>query len=215
MRRGLLVLLAAVLGSLWERSQVEACSCGPAHPQQHVCHSDVVVKGKVVSSELISGDNSQWIRYELQQQKVFKGLEKMNPVQYVYSPYTDYLCGLVIQPENLNEDYLLSGNIDSDGRLYVTLCGFNKPWAEVTAAQKMGLNGTYEASCECAIISCHALPCSLTADDQCLWTDGLFFRDWAGTQAKRFACQPRQSGLCHWEALKARSSKRSARAKRH
>lgn len=215
MRRGLLVVLAAILGSLWEGPQVEACSCGPSHPQQHVCQSDVVVKGKVVSPELINDGNSQWIRYELQQQKVFKGQEKMDPVQYIYTPYTDYLCGLVLQPENLNEEYLLSGNIDSDGRLQVTLCGFNKPWAEVTAAQKVGLNGTYEASCGCTIISCRSLPCGLTADDQCLWSDGLFYRDWVGTQTKRFACLPRRSGFCHWEALKARTSKRSARAGRH
>ncbi|XP_062891382.1 metalloproteinase inhibitor 3-like [Mobula hypostoma] len=215
MGRGLLVVLAAVLGSLWDRSLVEACSCGPAHLQQQLCLSDVVVKGKVVTSEVINEDSAWWIRYDLQQQEVFKGLEKMDPVQYVYTPYTDYLCGLVIQPGSFNEDYLLSGNIDRDGKFYVTLCGFNKPWAEVTSAQRIGLNGTYEASCECTIINCHSLPCSLTADNQCLWTDGLFSRDWAGNQAKRFACRPRSTGLCHWEALKARSSKSSVRAERH
>ncbi|XP_078061825.1 metalloproteinase inhibitor 4-like [Mustelus asterias] len=198
---GFLVVGLVLLGV---DQQAEACSCGPAHPQQAYCQADVVIKGKIIGSKVIAMDNSsdpnafQWIRYEVQQQKMFKGLEKLERVEYVYTPRAEFVCGMVLHPEEMNEDYILTGTMSTDGKIYINICSFNRPWSQLTSAQQTSLEGRYQAGCQCTVIPCLSLPCGVTADNQCLWTDGILTGNWNGTQSQRFTCSMKDSGLCRW-----------------
>uniref|UniRef100_UPI00398F275A metalloproteinase inhibitor 2-like n=1 Tax=Pristiophorus japonicus TaxID=55135 RepID=UPI00398F275A len=186
----------------------DACSCGPSHPQHVYCQSHVVIKGKIISSKLVGRGNStdpsgfQWIQYEVQQLKMFKGSEKVERVEYVYTPQADFVCGFVLEADQLNKDYVLSGNVETDGKIYVNICGFNKLWSQLTSSQRAGLAGNYEAGCQCKIVPCLSLPCSISADNQCLWTDGIIDGNWAGSQSRRCGCSMKSSGLCQWEFYK-------------
>ncbi|XP_067880297.1 metalloproteinase inhibitor 2-like [Heterodontus francisci] len=200
--------LATGLLLLTVQQQSDACSCGPSHPQQAYCQSDVVIKGKIVGSKLVARDNSSdpnafhWIQYEVQQQKMYKGFEKVEEVQYVYTPRADLVCGLVLEADQMNEDYVLSGNVESDGKMYINICSFNKPWSQLTPAQRTNLDERYRAGCQCMIIPCLSLPCSLSADNQCLWTDGILNGKWEGAQSQRYACSMKPSGMCQWDTGK-------------
>ncbi|XP_041035593.1 metalloproteinase inhibitor 3-like [Carcharodon carcharias] len=184
--------------------QTEACSCGPSHPQQAYCQADVVIKGKIVGSKMITRDNSDdshgfpWIEYEVQQQKMYKGFEKIQQVEYVYTPLADFVCGMVLGPDEMNQDYILSGTVEADGKVYINICSFNRPWSQLTHAQQTSLDGRYKDGCRCKIVPCLSLPCSLDADNQCLWTDGIFTGNWSGAQSQRFTCVMKPKGLCQW-----------------
>ncbi|XP_078391460.1 metalloproteinase inhibitor 4-like [Cetorhinus maximus] len=195
--------------------QTEACSCGPSHPQQSYCQADVVIKGKIVGSKMIRGSSSdshgfQWIEYEVQQQKMYKGFEKVDRVYYVYTPVADFVCGMVLGPDEMNEDYILSGTVESDGKVYINICSFNKPWSQLTHAQQISLDGRYEDGCQCMIVPCISLPCSLDAGNQCLWTDGIFTGNWAGAQSQRSSCTMKPNGLCQWASVRSARTRRSS-----
>lgn len=209
----ILGFLATGLLFLVVQDWTDACSCGPSHPQQLYCQSDVVIKGKIVGSKMETrGNNSnssafQWIQYEVEQQKMYKGFEKIENIQHVYTPASDFVCGFVLEEDQMNEEYVLSGNVESDGKVYINLCGLNKPWSQLTSAQKMGLGGSYEAGCQCRIIPCLTLPCSITAENQCLWTDGIIDGKWVGAQSQLLTCSMKSSGLCRWESGKRKRAK--------
>ncbi|XP_072420828.1 metalloproteinase inhibitor 2-like [Chiloscyllium punctatum] len=197
---GLLFLLSVRWGA-------EACSCGPTHPQQAYCQADVVIKGKIVSSKIITLGNSsdtnpqQWIQYEVEQDKMYKGSEKIERVREVYTPRGDFVCGMVLGPDQMDEAYVLSGTMGSDGKIFINICGLNKAWRELTPAQQLSLDGSYEAGCQCTVVPCLWLPCK-AANDQCLWTDGVLNGNWLGAQTQRFTCRMKASGLCQWVSAK-------------
>ncbi|XP_048449723.1 metalloproteinase inhibitor 4-like [Rhincodon typus] len=132
---------------------------------------------------------------------MYKGFEKVERVHEVYTPMGDFVCGVMLGPDQMDKAYVLSGNVLSDGKIYINICSLNRAWKELTPAQQANLDGSYEAGCQCTVVPCLRLPCS-AADDQCLWTDGILNGNWDGPQRQSFSCSMNASGLCHWVPTK-------------
>ncbi|CDR18027.1 unnamed protein product, partial [Oncorhynchus mykiss] len=78
------------------------------------------------------------------------------------------------------------------GRMYVTLCGYNPPWKDLSAAQKNSLTHRYQSGCDCKIIHCTSLPCPISTTDACLWMD------WGTNNSQNLACI-KSNGSCVWK----------------
>uniref|UniRef100_A0AAZ3PV06 Uncharacterized protein n=1 Tax=Oncorhynchus tshawytscha TaxID=74940 RepID=A0AAZ3PV06_ONCTS len=78
------------------------------------------------------------------------------------------------------------------GRMSITLCGYNPPWEDLSAAQKNSLTHLYQSGCDCKIIRCTSLPCPISTSDTCLWTD------WGTDNGQNLACIKRPDGSCAW-----------------
>ncbi|XP_035414342.1 metalloproteinase inhibitor 4 isoform X1 [Cygnus olor] len=209
-------LLFSVLLLLTHRIQelVEACSCAPAHPQQLICDSaldempsfvsirNALIRAKISSEKVVPAsddplDTHKMIRYEIKQIKMFKGFEKLKDVQYVYTPFDSSLCGVKLEANN-KKQYLLTGQILNDGKVFIHLCNYIEPWDDLSLSQKKSLNQRYQMGCGCKITTCYMVPCSITAPNECLWTDWLIERKLYGHQAKHYACIKRSDGTCSW-----------------
>ncbi|KAL8164202.1 UNVERIFIED_CONTAM: hypothetical protein K2H54_047668 [Gekko kuhli] len=182
-----------------------ACSCAPRHPQTAFCNADVVIKGKFVGVSKqplnISIGEPMWmVRYEFKTTKVYKGPEEMQDVWFLNTPAMESVCGYEHKAPMKGEDYVVAGMLE-DNSVMITSCSFIQPWAQLSLAQRQGLSQTYSKGCNCTIVPCTSLPCSLTSSIQCLWTEGITSGIWDGTQAKRLACLPRSSGFCTWASL--------------
>uniref|UniRef100_A0A4W5RLN7 Uncharacterized protein n=1 Tax=Hucho hucho TaxID=62062 RepID=A0A4W5RLN7_9TELE len=68
------------------------------------------------------------------------------------------------------------------GRMYVTRCGYNPPWEDLSAMQKKSLTHRYQSGCDCKIIHCTSLPCPISTTDACLWMD------WGTNNGQNLAC---------------------------
>ncbi|XP_039631573.1 metalloproteinase inhibitor 4-like [Polypterus senegalus] len=201
---GMLALLVTLLFG----GQSNACSCGPQHPQTAFCHSDIVIKGKIIQREQVTTGNanegSEWIRYEIKQTKMFKGFEKATDVQYLYTPHDGGLCGFEPTDDVLDnqKELVIAGMMGEDGRVSVSVCSFIQPWANLTSSQKRGIMFTYKNHCNCKISPCQFVPCALSSEQECLWTDGLFTRSWDHVQAQQYACVKQDNGVCGWAPQK-------------
>ncbi|KAH0628923.1 hypothetical protein JD844_010566 [Phrynosoma platyrhinos] len=185
----------------------ETCSCAPRHPQSAFCYADVVIRGKfvAVSKEHVNisaGEPVWWMRHEIKTTKVYKGPEEMQDVRFLHTPAMESLCGYEYKGSPKGEEYVIAGMLEGD-RVMITACSFIQPWAQLTLAQKRGLSSDYSKGCNCTIVPCISMPCSVNADNQCLWTDGIMSRIWDDFQAKRLACLPRaeKPSLCTWQSL--------------
>ncbi|XP_055269540.1 metalloproteinase inhibitor 4 isoform X2 [Moschus berezovskii] len=110
-------LLLRLLALLQPPGLGEACSCAPAHPQQHVCHSALAIRAKISSEKVVPAsadpaDPQKMIRYEIKQIKMFKGFEKVNDIQYIYTPFDSSLCGVKLEA-NSQKQYLLTESYNS------------------------------------------------------------------------------------------------------
>lgn len=184
------------------KSVVDACSCMMGHPQELFCGSEVVIRAKVVGEKILGGDGNEGghdpfstIQYEVKQVKMFRGFDKMSEVKYVYTPLHDSLCGVRLQVNNVQ--YVLGGSI-RDGKLHIGLCGLIMTWDALTLSQKKSLNHRYQMGCDCRIKNCNSLPCAVTDESECLWTDWLIERKMTGHQAKHYSCIKRKDGSCTW-----------------
>ncbi|XP_053074912.1 metalloproteinase inhibitor 4 isoform X1 [Acinonyx jubatus] len=151
-------LLLRLLALLRPPGMSEACSCAPAHPQQHVCHSALAIRAKISSEKVVPAsadptDTQKMIRYEIKQIKMFKGFEKVKDVQYIYTPFDSSLCGVKLEA-NSQKQYLLTGQILSDGKVFIHLCNYIEPWENLSFLQRESLNHHYHLNCGCQ--------CSLT-----------------------------------------------------
>ncbi|KAL9838947.1 LOW QUALITY PROTEIN: metalloproteinase inhibitor 4 [Geothlypis trichas] len=181
---------------------VSACSCAPAHPQQLLWDAALVIRAKISSEKVVPAsddplDSHKMIRYEIKQIKMFKGFEKLKDVQYVYTPFDSSLCGVKLEANN-KKQYLLTGQILSDGKVLIHLCNYIEPWDDLSLSQKKSLNQRYQMGCGCKITTCYSVPCSITAPNECLWTDWLLERRLQGHQARHYACIRRSDGTCSW-----------------
>ncbi|KAM3845015.1 metalloproteinase inhibitor 4 [Vipera latastei] len=94
------------------RDPTEACSCMPVHPQEQMCHSNIVIRANIQSKNVIkdSSSLSKIIQYEIKQIEMFKGFEMVKDVQYVFTPRTSASCGVKLKVSNKKKkEYLLSG----------------------------------------------------------------------------------------------------------
>lgn len=48
------------------------------------------------------------------------------------------------------------------------------------------------------IIRCTSIPCTISAPEECLWTDWVMEKSHSGPQAQHFACINRSDGSCAW-----------------
>ncbi|KAK1150573.1 metalloproteinase inhibitor 4-like [Acipenser oxyrinchus oxyrinchus] len=201
------VFFSSVLVALSFGGLTEACSCGPQHPQTAFCNSDVVIRGKIVGSEEANLENrtdgtGMWLRYEIKQTKMFKGFESVSDVQYLYTPHDGGLCGFEPSDATKQTEFLFSGMVTAGGRLTVTVCSFIQPWKKLSPAQRKGIMHTYKHNCDCRITPCNSIPCELSTEAECLWTDGLFSRGWDHVLARQYACVHQGDGTCSWAVQK-------------
>ncbi|XP_045688027.1 metalloproteinase inhibitor 4 isoform X2 [Phyllostomus hastatus] len=172
-------LLLRLLALLRPPGLGEACSCAPAHPQQHVCHSALVIRAKISS------------------EKMFKGFEKVKDVQYIYTPFDSSLCGVKLEA-NSQKQYILTGQVLNDGKVFIHLCNYIEPWENLSFLQRESLNHHYHLNCGCQITTCYTVPCTIAAPNECLWTDWLLERKLYGYQAQHYVCMKHVDGTCSW-----------------
>ncbi|XP_060094280.1 metalloproteinase inhibitor 4 [Heteronotia binoei] len=199
---GTLLFSLLLLLTLRIQELIEACSCAPAHPQQLICDSALVIRAKISNEKVVPAnddplDTHKMIQYEIKQIKMFKGFEKLKDVQYVYTPFDSSLCGVKLEANN-KKQYLLTGQILNDGKVLIHLCNYIEPWDDLTLSQKKSLNQRYQMGCGCKISTCYTVPCSITTPNECLWVDWLIERKLYGHQAKHYACIKRNDGTCSW-----------------
>ncbi|XP_072123798.1 metalloproteinase inhibitor 3-like isoform X2 [Mobula birostris] len=188
-----LSLLLAV-SSVQFSQLTEACSCRPSHPQHAFCNSEVVIRAKVVGKKLLNDGPFGTMRYTVKQMKMYRGFNKVQQVQYIYTEASESLCGVRLQVNKFQ--YLITGRVH-DGKVYTGVCNFIEPWEKLTFAQRKGLNYRYQIGCNCKIKPCYYLPCSVTAKNECLWTDMLSDQGYMGYQAKNYGCME-YKGYCSW-----------------
>ncbi|XP_064841807.1 metalloproteinase inhibitor 2-like [Oncorhynchus masou masou] len=160
----------------------DACKCSPPHPQKAFCDAEIVIRAKVVGKETVSDA----IKYDIQQIKMFKCPDRV--IHAVFTAPSPAACGVTL---DLNKEYLFTGKLET-GRMYVTLCGYNLPWEDLSAAQKNSLTHRYQRGCDCKIIHCTSLPCPISTTDACLWMD------WGTNNGQNLACI-KINGSCAWK----------------
>ncbi|XP_048863682.1 metalloproteinase inhibitor 3-like [Brienomyrus brachyistius] len=173
----------------------QACSCALSHPQDAFCNSDIVIRAKVVGKKLLKDGPFGTMRYTVKQMKMYKGFDKVQHVQHIYTVASESLCGVKFDVNKYQ--YLITGRV-YDGKVYTGLCNFNEKWEQLTLAQKKGFNHRYQQGCNCRIKACHYPPCFLTSKSECLWTDRLSHSEFPGHQFRHFACIQQKEGHCSW-----------------
>ncbi|KAM8824738.1 metalloproteinase inhibitor 2b [Synchiropus picturatus] len=189
-----------VLLFLWRVEDLaQACLCAPVHPQHAFCHSDVVIRAKVMGAQDVDvgndiyGNAIKWIKYDIKQTKMFKGPSEVYDA--IYTPPISALCGVTLET---GKEYLITGKLEADGKLHVILCDYVKPWENVSLTMKKSLPQRYEMGCDCKITRCTTLPCMISSPTECLWTDWLTEKAVDGKQAKHYACIKRSDDSCAW-----------------
>ncbi|XP_023676166.1 metalloproteinase inhibitor 2a [Paramormyrops kingsleyae] len=187
---------------LWRVEEIaEACSCSPVHPQQAFCNADVVIRAKVVGRKEVDSGNDIYgnpikrIQYDIKQIKMFKGPDV--DIETVFTAPSSAVCGVTLEP-NGKKEYLIAGKAEAGGKMHVTLCDFIEPWDSMTPTQKKSLSQRYQMGCGCKITRCPAFPCTITAPEECLWTDLVIEKSVSGRQASHYACIKRSDGSCAW-----------------
>ncbi|XP_056280645.1 metalloproteinase inhibitor 3 [Pseudoliparis swirei] len=200
-----LVRLLLALSSLQQLA--EGCSCALSHPQDAFCNSDIVIRAKVVGKKLLRDGPFGTMRYTVKQMKMYKGFDKVQHVQHIYTDASESLCGVKF---DINKyQYLITGRV-YDGKVYTGLCNFNERWERLSLAQKKGINHRYQLGCNCRIKPCHYLPCFVTSKNECLWTDMLSHFGYPGYQARHYACIEQKEGYCSWYRGMASRDKKNA-----
>ncbi|XP_067408382.1 metalloproteinase inhibitor 1 [Emydura macquarii macquarii] len=208
-------LLAGAILVLALGDPTAACSCAPQHPQMAFCQADAVIRGRFVGVTPLNLNNSSgvsmsWVRYEIKVTKIYKGFEPLRDTGFVDTPALESLCGYRHLEPLKGEEYLIMAMRQGE-HLTVSTCSFVRPWTRVPPRQRRGISQVYAGGCACNVVPCNSMPCVLSSDNQCLWTDGLLDRSWGGHQAAHLACLPRPSQgaplgtdpFCAWEPLKS------------
>lgn len=178
-----------------------ACSCSPVHPQQAYCDADVVIRAKLVEKKVvvtgndINGNPIKMIQYDIKQMKMFKGPDR--EVDTILTGSSSSLCGVNLESSGENE-YLITGHLDSNGTLRVNLCDYVETWESLSMTQKKSLGQRYQMGCDCKIIQCPFIPCSINDPSECLWTDWVMEENLQGTQAQYYTCNKRHDNSCAW-----------------
>ncbi|XP_063287879.1 metalloproteinase inhibitor 1 [Pelobates fuscus] len=187
-----------------------SCTCGPKHPQSAYCDSAVVIRAKFVGQSK-SEKQEQWMQYEVKPTKVFKAPDNVGEIEFVHTAREDSMCGYIHQSKNRSEEFLITGYVVNNV-VVINSCGFIAPWASLSFSQKRGFQQVYEKGCTCKIVPCYSMPCEVTSDSQCLWTDPFMQKN---QQARDLACLDKGNGLCVWENQKYRLLTTLSKSKKH
>lgn len=125
---------------------------------------------------------------------MFKG--PTQDVDAIYTAPSSAVCGVTL--ETNGKEYLITGKLESDGTVHITLCDFIESWEATSATQKKSLTQRYEMGCDCKITRCISIPCMISGPAECLWTDWVIEKTVNGEQAKHFACIKRSDDSCAW-----------------
>ncbi|KAM9443506.1 metalloproteinase inhibitor 3-like [Clarias gariepinus] len=171
----------------------EGCSCGEAHLQWHFCHSEIVIRAKIIGQKIISlrknSHGEKLIEYKIKLIKMFKGFDKVDSIQYIYTSIHESLCGVNLDAKN-KVQYLLSGYM-WHRKVVVELCGIVERWDNLVLAQKKNLKYRYQKGCECKISSCYKSRCHATSANECVWFP-------ESTQTLQGVCIKRTNSTCNW-----------------
>ncbi|XP_071961119.1 metalloproteinase inhibitor 2-like [Antedon mediterranea] len=201
---------------------VMSCTCLPAHPQDHFCKSDFVIRAKVVPyyskighsiftkrhkndvvlptapSSGSSNPNEPFKHWQIRIKKVYKGGEFIanGAETSIYTSIFDSLCGVATMQEG--EQYLFMGMLQ-DGQLRFTTCNWHAKWDTITKKMRKGLRYQYTSNCNCQISTCGLFDkCdkrihTKQADGACVWDA------WdGGCESKFSTCIVHDDGRCAW-----------------
>ncbi|KPP67205.1 metalloproteinase inhibitor 3-like [Scleropages formosus] len=155
----------------------------------------MVIRAKVVGKKLLKDSSYSTMRYTVKQMKMYKGFDKVQYVQHIYTHASESLCG--VKFEMNKHQYLITGRV-YDGKIYTGLCNFNEKWDQLSQSQKKGFSHRYQQGCNCRIKTCHSLPCFVTSKSECLWTDMISHFEAPGFQSRHYACVRKKEGYCSW-----------------
>ncbi|KAB5537067.1 hypothetical protein PHYPO_G00114590 [Pangasianodon hypophthalmus] len=172
----------------------EGCSCVHSHFQDLFCHSQIVIRAKIIGQKIISPSHNLYgeklIEYKIKLIKMFKGFDKVDTIQYVYTSVQESLCGVKLDAKNRGQ-YLLSGYLWREGKVVVELCGIAERWDNLLLAQKKNLKYRYQKGCECKISTCSRPRCRAISANECAWFP-------FSSQTLQGVCMKRTNGTCNW-----------------
>ncbi|KAL7850736.1 hypothetical protein SRHO_G00200850 [Serrasalmus rhombeus] len=162
--------------------------------------------------EVLTGSDTMAIQSRrssmtLNRMKMFKGPSQ--EINAIFTAPTSAVCGVALESDGKSE-YLVTGKLESDGTVHVTLCDFIVPWNSLTPAQRKGFEVRYETGCGCRgmyrsieyvciqIVRCSSVPCSVSDPVECLWTDWITESTVQGPQAQHYTCIKRNDDSCAW-----------------
>ncbi|XP_063216914.1 metalloproteinase inhibitor 3 [Bacillus rossius redtenbacheri] len=188
-------------------SSVLACSCMLEHSQTHACTADFVIVARV--KKVFMSDHTKI--YKVKVKKEFKMQEKARAALKAGKLATaagSSMCGLDLKRD---ETYLVTGRVVA-GQARVSLCGYTRPWKELTARQRKGFRLLYRQGCSCQIVHCpwwrDCSNATLSGDsgalgDACRWeTSMLSDHTLPDCQEQHAVCLRTASGACAWAADK-------------
>ncbi|KAF4527740.1 hypothetical protein B566_EDAN014950 [Ephemera danica] len=166
----LVVLLAATSIQL-----THACSCMPDHPQSHACKADFVILARILSRRPTKDPTipeANYIGYKLKITQVFKSNaaadEALLRTRFVTTPMADSMCGVQLKIKQL---YLVTGTVH-DGRAYINLCSFVRPWNHLMNDKGCGWNLNFDEDKDCQ--QRHSL-CESLENGMCGWENNRYF----------------------------------------
>ncbi|XP_059413488.1 metalloproteinase inhibitor 2-like [Carassius carassius] len=201
MSRSRCVALLLVLVLCGAAQFAEACSCSPEHPQQAYCNADIVIRAKVIGQkDVVTGNDAygnpiRMIQYDVKQIKMFKGPD--GDIDAILTGPSPALCGVSLESTGKKE-YLITGNMDSNGTLRINLCNYIESWESLSLTQKKNLGPRYQMGCDCKVVQCPMIPCSINDPAECLWTDWVMEGTVHGTQFQHYTCIKRSDSSCAW-----------------
>uniref|UniRef100_A0A5F8GXW8 Metalloproteinase inhibitor 1 n=1 Tax=Monodelphis domestica TaxID=13616 RepID=A0A5F8GXW8_MONDO len=137
----------------------KACSCGPRHPQEDFCSSDMVVTARFLSGPQLNHTLS-YLQYKMEIIKKLKGFDILGGItpvpKFLTTPAQESLCSYRFKALAKGQEYLVAGLLRED-QLYVTSCSFVKPWSSLSPAQRLGFKQIYASGCGCHVSECNAL----------------------------------------------------------
>ncbi|TRZ02493.1 hypothetical protein DNTS_000629 [Danionella cerebrum] len=160
-----------------------------------VIRAKVTRRAEVVTGSDDYGYQIKMIQYDIKQIKMFKGPD--GGIDRLLTGPSSALCGVDLESDG-KKDYLITGNMDTNSTLRVNLCDLIVPWESLSITQRRSFGQRYESGCDCRIIQCAMVPCSLSDPLECLWTDWIVEGTVQGTQAQHYSCIQRSDGSCAW-----------------
>ncbi|MCI4390231.1 hypothetical protein PGIGA_G00120190 [Pangasianodon gigas] len=122
----------------------EGCSCVHSHFQDIFCHSQIVIRAKIIGQKIISPSHN------LYGEKLIE--YKIKLIKVSCSCPTEFM-----------------GYLWREGKVVIELCGIAERWDNLLLAQKKNLKYRYQKGCECKISTCSRPRCRAISANECAW----------------------------------------------